>query len=292
MHNSVIDLRAVLQGIMEESNVVGERKGNVIVAVESIYSMDGDVAPLKAIVEAVEDIVGNEQGYIVVDEAHSTGVLGPQGRGLVCELQLENRIFARLHTFGKALASNGGKPSTLGCLGEVLMETKAIILGSPTLKHYLINYARPLIYTTFMSYPALALIRASYALLQSGQTVALQRHLHHLTDALYSSLHELCSSSPSARSFLQIPSACPESPIFSIQVQQPRNLAMVLQSHGMMVRAVVPPTVPMGTERVRVCLHAGNTEVQVQKLVGIIKQWCEDRLNTTVEDITTVSAKL
>lgn len=108
-HNSVGDLTRVLREIDDEDNVMGRRKRSVIIAVESIYSMDGDVAPLKEIVDVVEEVVGNGRGYIVVDEAHSTGVLGPEGRGLVCELELEDRIFARLHTFGKALASNGGK---------------------------------------------------------------------------------------------------------------------------------------------------------------------------------------
>jgi 7-keto-8-aminopelargonate synthetase-like enzyme len=108
-HNSVNDLTAVLQGLAAEDE--GER--NTFVAVESIYSMDGDVAPLKEIVAAVEGVVGVERSYVVVDEAHSTGVLGPQGRGLVCDLGLEHRIFARLHTFGKALASNGGALSSL-----------------------------------------------------------------------------------------------------------------------------------------------------------------------------------
>lgn len=103
-HNSIADLRRILQEVIELPT-----RCNVIVAVESIYSMDGDVAPLQRIVDTVADILGEGKGYIVVDEAHSTGVLGKKGRGLVCELGLESYIFARLHTFGKALAGNGGK---------------------------------------------------------------------------------------------------------------------------------------------------------------------------------------
>ncbi|KAH8695830.1 pyridoxal phosphate-dependent transferase [Phaeosphaeriaceae sp. PMI808] len=99
-HNSASDLRWVLQKLVKET----ESKSNVIVAVESIYSMDGDVAPLKEMVDILEEVVGGECGYIIVDEAHSTGVLGSEGRGLVCELGLEHRIFAQLHTFGKTLA--------------------------------------------------------------------------------------------------------------------------------------------------------------------------------------------
>jgi 8-amino-7-oxononanoate synthase len=109
-HNSIEDLRRVLQELVHRDGKEAKdsRKRNVIVAVESIYSMDGDEAPLAEIANAIEEMIRTENGYIVVDEAHSTGVLGPQGRGLVSELGLEHRIFARLHTFGKALGTNGG----------------------------------------------------------------------------------------------------------------------------------------------------------------------------------------
>lgn len=103
VHNSVADLRRVLQEV-----AVLPSTCNVFIAVESIYSMDGDVAPLRMIVDTVKETLGAERGHIIVDEAHSTGVLGFEGRGLVCELGLEKDIFARLHTFGKALAGNGG----------------------------------------------------------------------------------------------------------------------------------------------------------------------------------------
>lgn len=104
VHNSVGDLQRVLREVAEKPGTC-----NVFVAVESIYSMDGDVAPLRMIVDTVSETLGAGRGHVVVDEAHSTGVLGLGGRGLVCELGLEQRIFARLHTFGKALASNGGR---------------------------------------------------------------------------------------------------------------------------------------------------------------------------------------
>ena len=240
--------------------------------------MDGDLAPLKEIVNAVEELVGSERGYIAVDEAHSTGVLGHQGRGLVCELGLEDRIFARLHTFGKALASNGGEPSNVFLFRHCIANyDSAIVLGSSTLREYLINYARPLIYTTFMSYPALVAIRSSYTMLQTGQTVALQANLHHLTRTLFNSLGALRTRSSAAHALLKIPSACPRSPIFSIQIQQPKELARCLQNRGLMVRAVVPPTVPLSTERVRICLHSGNTVSQIESLIRVLEECCEGR---------------
>lgn len=106
-HNSTAHLRKILQDLVrdEPSMMAGQ---NVLIALEAIYSMDGDVAPLQDIVRVVNEELGDDMGYIVVDEAHSTGVLGPKGSGLVCELGLESRIFARLHTFGKSLAGNGG----------------------------------------------------------------------------------------------------------------------------------------------------------------------------------------
>ncbi|PSN61823.1 PLP-dependent transferase [Corynespora cassiicola Philippines] len=258
-HNDVGDLRAVLGRLVREVEGLREGKCHVIVAVEAVYSMDGDVVPLKEVVEAVEELLPDGRGYVVIDEAHSTGVLGPQGRGLVCELGLEKRVFARLHTFGKALACNG-----------------AIILGSPLLRHYLINYARPLIYTTFMSYPALAAIKASYSLLKSGKTVPLAAHLHSLIETLFLELQSI--QCPAFRKLLTVPVSRPESPIFSIQLEEPKVLAKFLQGRGMMVRAVVPPTVPEGTSRVRVCLHAGNTESDIRKLVEALGDWCLERL--------------
>lgn len=110
-HNSIVNLEEILRKLRRDSEDLKEGKGHVIVAVEAVYSMDGDLAPLKAIVETVERVLPNGRGYVVVDEAHSTGIIGPYGRGLVSELGLETRVFARLHTFGKALACNGGEAS-------------------------------------------------------------------------------------------------------------------------------------------------------------------------------------
>ncbi|KAG4066579.1 hypothetical protein HA402_007215 [Bradysia odoriphaga] len=84
-------------------------KQNIFVSVETVYSMDGDMAPLTGIVTLLRSYWPNgENGHLIVDEAHGTGVFGDHGRGVVQQLNLQDKIFARLHTFGKALASNGG----------------------------------------------------------------------------------------------------------------------------------------------------------------------------------------
>jgi 8-amino-7-oxononanoate synthase len=114
----------------------------------------------------------------------------------------------------------------------------------------------------------------------------LQENLHNLTRTLFQCLVGLYGTSTAVRSLLKIPHACPESPIFAIQAQRPRHLANILQSRGMMVRPVVPPTVPLGTERVRVCLHAGNTVSDIQRLVNALEEWCEGRLSELMEGHT------
>ncbi|OBT58389.1 hypothetical protein VE04_00765 [Pseudogymnoascus sp. 24MN13] len=229
-HNDVEDLKHVFEGVLAKDALVRTGKRSVFIAVESLYSMDGDLAPLAAIVEAVEKLLPLGNGKIIVDEAHSTGLYGENGRGVVCSLGLERRVFARLHTFGKALACNG-----------------AIMLCSPLTREYLINYARPLIYTTFMSYPSLVAIRTVYDLMIDGGSVAPAAHMWALVSHLHTRLLAL-SLSPS-HPLLRIPHLCPESPIFSLLTPRPRDLARECQAAGFMVRAIVAPTVPVGGER-------------------------------------------
>lgn len=107
-HNSVADLEVKLSQILKENMGVGMGRCNVFVAVETLYSMDGDIGPVREVVEVVERLLPVGNGYVVVDEAHSNGVYGERGRGIVCSLGLEERVFLRLHTFGKGLACNGG----------------------------------------------------------------------------------------------------------------------------------------------------------------------------------------
>ncbi|KAB8297971.1 hypothetical protein EYC80_001748 [Monilinia laxa] len=259
-HNDFRDLRRVLESVREEG-----RERNVFVAVESLYSMDGDVCPLRSVVEVVEEIFGlggvteGGRGYIVVDEAHSTGVYGLAGRGLVCELELEGKIFARLHTFGKALAGNG-----------------AIILTTPLVRHYLLNYARPLIYSTSLSTPSLLLIAASYSLLLSSATIPLQFHLQSLSLHFKSLLSQLPSSfylKPQPQHLSAETENLNWTPIFSLETPEPRELATYCQKAGYNVRPIMSPTVKKGSERVRVCLHSGNTIKEVEGLVKCVRVW-------------------
>lgn len=154
----------------------------------------------------------------------------------------------------------------------LLTNFPAIILCTPTIRQYLLNYARPLIYTTFLSFPALAAIRASYTFLASPLTTSLQASLFAIISHLHSLLHDLTRTTDSG-ALLRVSDDCPPSPIFSILTTEPRSLALWCQKAGFVVRAIVPPTVPHGAERIRVCLHAGNSVEEVERLVGRIGAW-------------------
>lgn len=144
-HNDVAGLRAVLQGL---DGVALLRRGeeearNVFVVVEGVYSMDGDVAPLKEVVECVEESLPRGNGYVIVDEAHSTGIFGERGRGLVCELGLESRVWARVMGFGKAMGCAGGmlplieSTSLSGCRRADGIRDRALLRNRSALPHQL-----------------------------------------------------------------------------------------------------------------------------------------------------------
>jgi 8-amino-7-oxononanoate synthase len=107
-HNDVSALRAALLALRRECAALREGESSVFVAVESVYSMDGTVAPLCPMLDAMDEVFPAGNAHMFVDEAHATGLYGPGGRGMVALLRLEDRVLARLHTFGKALAASGG----------------------------------------------------------------------------------------------------------------------------------------------------------------------------------------
>ncbi|KAI9670958.1 MAG: hypothetical protein M1831_005043 [Alyxoria varia] len=276
-HNSVQDLAGVLERVCTADREMKQGTKNVFVAVETVYSMDGDVAPLKDILDEVDRFLPSGNGHLIVDEAHATGVYGPNGRGLVCELGLENRTFARLHTFGKALSSGGGtvtasKNHVLSTQAKYCSLFKAIILCSRVVRDYLINYARSLIYTTALGLPVLATVKSAYGLMASGKLNEAQRNVWRLIEYFQSRLQSFPRSHD-----LRILKETPESPIFSLVTPDPRGLAKHCQSNGFIVRPIVPPTVPEGTQRVRVCLHSGNTAMQIESLVSTIMQWVDEQ---------------
>ena len=107
-HSSVPDFDRILQSLVRDDPLIQSGKRNVFVALESVYSMDGDIAPIEAVLANIERHLPRGNGHLIIDEAHATGVYGSCGRGVVSQLGVEDRILARLHTFGKALSSGGG----------------------------------------------------------------------------------------------------------------------------------------------------------------------------------------
>ena len=135
-----------------------------------------------------------------------------------------------------------------------------------------------------MSFPALAAIKAVYNFMIQGHTEALASRLTALIATLYSSLQRLRDQygiSDFIENLVEIPSVCPKSPIISLLTPDPRRLALYCQNAGYVVRAIVAPTVPEGFERVRVCLHSGNTSAQVEGFVQILEKWIEREAQKT-----------
>jgi 8-amino-7-oxononanoate synthase len=217
-------------------------KGNCYVVIESVYSMDGDTPPIKEILALTEKF----KAQLIVDEAHAIGLYG---KGLINQLGLESRVFARIITFGKAL----------GCHG-------AIILGSKLLREYLINFSRSFIYTTAASFHQIASIKMAYKLLAlSGNEVQkLQNNIHLLKRM---SAHPGCNLLPSDSAI-----QC----LIAGSNEKAKQMAGQLQEAGMDVRPILSPTVPKGTERLRICLHSFNTGNEINLLSETIHKLSYD----------------
>ena len=227
-HNDIQDLEEKLKKYKAD--------GPMLVVIETIYSMDGDMAPLMEIAALCEAY----DAQLVVDEAHATGIIGKHGEGLVCTLGLQDKVFARVHTFGKAL----------GCHG-------AAVVGSKLLKEYLINFARTFIYTTALpGHSVLAATKAYGYLSASGFT---NKPLHELIAYFRNRINETGSTGWKDSS----------SPIQALVVgdnTRCKQIAANLQQAGLEIRPILHPTVPLGMERLRVCLHSFNTREQVEVL--------------------------
>jgi 8-amino-7-oxononanoate synthase len=226
-HNDVGSLEAKLKA----------SKGNCYVVVESVYSMDGDSASLIEILNLTETY----GAHLIVDEAHAVGLYK---RGLVNELGLQNRVFAAVVTFGKAL----------GCHG-------AIVLGGNLLREYLINFARSFIYSTAPSFHHLASINIAYELLNTAD------------DAITALKNNISIFKENIAQSVNIPLIKSDSAIQCVVFKnndQARYAANTLQSAGLDIRPILSPTVAAGKERIRICLHSFNTLNELNLLTNII----------------------
>jgi len=231
-HNNIDALEKKLQ----------QASGTILVAIESVYSMDGDQAPLERILALCKKY----NAQIILDEAHATGIIGENGEGLAQSLNLESQLFARVHTFGKAM----------GCHG-------AIILGSENLKQYLINFARSFIYTTALAPHSLNAIESAYNKVRNStqEKEQLQNNIQ--------LFHSLMSENLKAK---LIQSTSPIQCILVPGNQAVKKVETELQTRGFDIRAILHPTVEKGKERIRICIHSFNTTEEINSCLESLEE--------------------
>lgn len=161
--------------------------------------------------------------------------------------------------------------------------TPGAVLCSETTRLYLINYARTLIYTTALSFPSLVGIQVAYDFVMSGQAEPLRAHLRNLSKTAHGLLLDICRRQRPPPELLRLDTGEPKTPIVPVLTCLPRGLAKHCQKRGFMVRPIVAPTVPKGKERIRVCLHAGNTLDDVEGLARAVEEWVVAWMSGTVE---------
>ena len=233
---------AVLESALRQHHA---ERGRKLIVTETVFSMDGDVAPLCKIL-ALADRYG---AGVILDEAHATAVPGPSVRGIAAGFSEANNIVAVVHTCGKALASAG-----------------AFVCGSAALKDHLINHARSFIFTTSLPPYLAAQIRAALHLAQGmdQQRAALHQNAQRLCAALRAQgLH-------TAGSTTQI------IPVILGGNEDALSAASFLQRHGFAVRAIRPPTVGPGTARLRFSLTTAIAQSELDRLAESLRLWCND----------------
>ena len=217
--------------------------GAVWIAVESLYSMDGDRAPLDDLMR-----LADAHGFLLIDEAHATGVFGPRGRGLAHHLEGRDNVVT-LHTLGKALGGSG-----------------ALICGARVLIDFLVNRCRPFIFATAPSPLMAAAGLEALAMLQDEpwRQATLAGHVVAFHDQM-------------ARRLPQVPlSGSQIVPLIVGPNAETMALAAQVQARGFDVRGIRPPTVPEGTSRLRVSLTLNATRADVLRLAETLEDLWPD----------------
>ena len=233
-HNDVADLGRRLAARSGD--------GAALVAVDGVFSMDGDQAPLAELAR----LCTRQQALLMVDDAHGFGVLGDDGAGTVAAAGLDaTQVPVLMATLGKAL----------GCAG-------AFVAGDQTLVEGLIQFARTYIYTTALP-PALAAV--GLTALQLVQRESWRRqHLHALIERFRRGAQSLQLSLADSGSPIQ--------PLLVGSAEAATQLSADLRRQGLLVSAIRPPTVPRGSARLRITLSAAHTESQVDRLLDALDQ--------------------
>lgn len=210
-----------------------------LVVTDSVFSMDGDTAPLTEIA----GIAKKYDAILMVDDAHATGVFGNQGKGLIEHCGLEGKIDVVMGSLSKAVGSIGG-----------------FIAGSKPLIDFLKNKARPFIYTTAMPPAACAASLAGLALIQEDTS---------LIDSLWKNIHWFQSQLSGFVNTITV-----ESPIVPFIVgtaEETLNASQKLYRQGILIPAIRPPTVPPGASRLRISLMSIHKENDIQRLINTLQ---------------------
>jgi 8-amino-7-oxononanoate synthase len=211
--------------------------GKMLIATESIFSMDGDCGDLAGIV----DLKNEHRAMLLVDEAHATGVVGPQGSGLVNALGLTQQVDVQMGTLSKALGVSGG-----------------FICGSRTLVQILVNKARSFIYSTALPSACAAAGSAALQILRAAEGENLRSRLWNNIFILTKNLETLPGRRPK-----------PPSAIFPLVIgdeRQTLSLAESLLESGFLVPAIRYPTVARGSARIRIAMSASHQPEQIEAL--------------------------
>lgn len=233
-----LDLNALEARLRDASSLPGRK----LIITESVFGMDGDIAPVRELVE-----LGERYGAgLILDEAHATGVHGPAGRGLAAQHGTTGEAVAIVHTCGKALASAG-----------------AFVCGSSVLKSHLINSARTFLFSTALPPYIAGQIRAALRLAtqMNEQRQALLENARWLRRVLRDAGWNTAASTSQII------------PVILGDNEAALGLAEFLQSSGFAARAIRPPTVPAGTSRLRISLTTAIPRDQVERLASTLQAW-------------------
>jgi 8-amino-7-oxononanoate synthase len=275
-HNDLNELEDILRWAAQRAvGPANSRKPHALIVTESVFSMDGDTAPLREIVT-----LKNKYGaWLMVDEAHATGLFGKHRRGLIEDLSLSDQVEIQMGTLGKALGSSGG-----------------YICGPRELTDFLINRARSFIFSTAPVPAAAAAARAAVELVQSSEGEALAQKLWSLVDETKTSLAQTgwpvaanravaqaskpavspiskSAGHPHAENTTSLEVSATSTPIIPLHIgseAEALETATALRQHGIFIPAIRYPTVARGHARLRLTLTAAHTSDDIAKLMAAL----------------------
>lgn len=231
---------AALEAALRRARQWGARR--VLVATDTVFSMDGDLAPLADIADASE----RHGALLLVDEAQATGIVGPRGAGLVAQLGLQGRVDLRMGTLSKAA----------GMFGAFLASTRPCC-------ELLLNRARPLVFTTALP-PAVAHAGlTALRILGSAEGDELRARLRRNVERFTVGLRALGLPAEAA------------TPIFPVVLGAPEaatHAAAQLRKRGLLVKPIRPPTVPAGSSRLRIAVTAAHTDAHLDLLLSALRE--------------------